>query len=292
MRLLRPMTIDDAVHHMNDDGDGSLLYAGGVEVALGLRTGRLICNSLIDTKRIDNLSGVSYFGDEIRIGPATTHYAIANDPLIAAELPLLAESCGHLGNVRIRTQGTIGGNFAFAHPQTDPGTAANLYGGYVNLRSAAGPRAVAIEDFWTAPYTSARGRGEIIESIRLRPLGSGWVAAHERLETMHRPPTAIACLAARIAAEQVLECRIAVGAVPARPLRLRALEHSLAGTAVDDIDGAIAGAMPDIARDVSAQSDLLGSADFKVAVLTGLIRRAASLVVRRSRHANYERGRI
>jgi aerobic carbon-monoxide dehydrogenase medium subunit len=288
MRLLRPATITDAVHHLTSDRDGALLYAGGVEVALGLRSGGRTCTSLIDTKRIAGSYGISVFGDEVRVGPATTHNMIASNPLIAAELPLLGEACGHLGTVRIRTQGTIGGNFAFAHPHTDPGTAAQLYSGFVDLVSGSGPRSVSIEDFWIAPYTSACGRDEIIESIRLRPLGSGWITVHERLETVHRPPTAIACLAARIADERMLECRIAVGAVPPRPLRLRSLEMSLAGVPVDDIDSVIAKAIPDVAQDVSAQSDLLGSADFKVAVLTGLIRRAAGLAVDRSRHATTE----
>src|SRR4051812_23070725 len=137
----RPATVSEALDCVDDaDPAGSRFYAGGVETGFALRTNAIDCRRLIDTKRIEGAASISRTERRVVIGPATTHHTIGLDATIEETLPLLGEACRRLGTLPIRTQGTIGGNFAYGHQHTDPGTAAMLYGGSVNLVSRSGHR--------------------------------------------------------------------------------------------------------------------------------------------------------
>jgi aerobic carbon-monoxide dehydrogenase medium subunit len=53
---------------------------------------------------------VRQVGDVVEIGAATTHWQIEHDELLKASLPAVPEFVAGLGNVRVRVQGTVGGN--------------------------------------------------------------------------------------------------------------------------------------------------------------------------------------
>lgn len=276
MLLYRPSTVAEALDCVDAaDAAGSRFYAGGIETVFGLRMQALECRRLIDTKRIRGAIGVSRENGRIRLGPATTHYAISRDGTIQAALPLLGQACSRLGTLPIRTRGTIGGNFAYGHQHTDPGTAATLYGGSLTLASRAGRRVVPIDRFWVGPYEVACRSGELIESIAITPLGPGWIGVHDRVEELHRPPSAIVSMAVRLDdTGTISDCRLAVGAVPPRPMRLSELERSFEGSTLEGVHESRS-LEEQIEPLVSAETDSLGSADFKLALLSGLIRRAA-----------------
>jgi aerobic carbon-monoxide dehydrogenase medium subunit len=272
VKLVRPASVADAVAALEEPG--SIAYAGGIEVLLALRSGALDGKTLVDTKRIAGATGVSGSAAEVRVGPATRHHDIAADPLVRRHLPVLAAACGRLGTVRVRMQGTLGGNLAYGLLHTDPGTAAVLYGGTITLTGPAGQRSVDVDRFWLGRGRVDRLPEEVIVDIRLRPLGPGWVSAHERIAVLHRPPTVIVSLAARVEHGRIREFRIAVGGVGDGPQRLAAVEAALA-----DCDGIDIGvAARDGTADLRPASDLLGSADYKRRAVAALVKRAAERI--------------
>lgn len=283
MLLYRPSTVAEALDCVDEaDPAGSRFYAGGVETVFALRTQSLACSRLIDTKRIVGATGVSRENGHVRLGPATTHYTIAGDTTVRTALPLLADACSRLGTLPIRTRGTIGGNFGYGHQHTDPGTAATLYGGSVNVVSRAGRRVVPIDRFWLGPHEVDCRPGELIESIEITPLDADWIGVHDRVEELHRPPTAIVSLAVRLDdSGTIAACRLAVGAVPPQPLRLTEVERSFEGSTLATIRESRS-LEQEIEPLVSAETDSLGSAEFKVALVAGLIRRAADRLAGRT----------
>ncbi len=269
MRLVRPTSVADAVAVLAEPG--AIVYAGGIEVMLALRSGAMRGDTLVDTKRIGGAAGVTGGAAEVHIGPATRHHDLAGDPLVRRHLPLLAAACGRVGTTRVRMQGTLGGNLAHGFPHTDPGTAALVYGGTVTLAGPSGSRTVDLGEFWLGLGRVARQPVELIADIALRPHGAGWSIAHERVEVLHRPPTVIISFAARMVGDRIRECRVAAGGIGDRPRRLVAMEGALAGCAAAEIETAVV----DGAADLQPVSDLLGSADFKRRAVAGLVRRAA-----------------
>jgi CO/xanthine dehydrogenase FAD-binding subunit len=273
--LHRPSSVVEALE-LVDDPASTRFYAGGVEVGFALRRRELDCRRLIDTKRISGAIGVTRAADHVRIGPATTHDAIARDEIVKTDLPMLASACSRLGTIQIRMRGTLGGNFGYGHQYTDPGAASMAYGGSVRLVSSGGSRVVPLDEFWLGPYDVAARPGELIESIEVTPLGPGWVSVYDRFEQFHRPPTAMVALAFRLGSDgTVAACRLAVGGVPSRPMRLASVETGLVGRTSEDVQDAMRELESLLSPLVRAETDTLGSADFKVMLLAGLIRRVA-----------------
>jgi CO/xanthine dehydrogenase FAD-binding subunit len=275
--LHRPSSVVEALDLVDESDPASTrFYAGGVEVGFALQRRELQCRTLIDTKRIGGAVGVTRAADHVTIGPATTHDTLAHDEIVKTELPMLASACSRLGTMPIRMRGTLGGNFGHGHQHTDPGAASMAYGGSARLVSTAGTRVVPLDEFWLGPNDVAVRPGELIESIEITPLGPEWISVYDRFEQFHRPPTATVALAFQLDNDgSVTACRLAVGGIPARPMRLPSVETGLIGRRSQDVQEAMRELESLLSPLVRAETDSLGSADFKVTLLAGLIRRAA-----------------
>ncbi|HEY2793082.1 MAG TPA: FAD binding domain-containing protein [Micromonosporaceae bacterium] len=273
MKLMRPHSVDEAAAVMAAAAQ-PIAYAGGIEVLLGLRSGALEADVLVDTKRIEGSAAIETAGTMIRIGPAARHHDVASDPLVADRLPLLARACSQLGTVRIRMQGTLGGNLAAGLSHTDPGAAVLVYGGRITLVDSSGRRRVPLAEFWNGTGTVVRMPGELIESIELEPLDADWLVTHERVESRHRPPSAVLSCAMRIVDGHIAQCRLAAGAVGDRPRRLGRIEAVLSGCRSAEIGAVVAEHRALIGEEACARSNRAGSAGHKTDLLAGLIQRA------------------
>jgi len=114
-RLHRPETIDETCDLLARFANGAMLHAGGIDVANRMKRG---CTPphVIAVQQVAGLSGVRLGETEIDIGAATRHWDIENDPGLHQALPALCDYVAGLGNIRIRMQGTIGGNVMAAEP--------------------------------------------------------------------------------------------------------------------------------------------------------------------------------
>src|SRR5690242_11679200 len=120
--LHRPASLDEATGLLARLGPGAEVYAGGTELLLVLRSGLADVRHLVDLKPIPGLAEIRRHGDALRIGAVATHAGVAASPEVAAVSPALVAAAAHLGNPRVRSTGTLGGNLCFAEPHGDPGT--------------------------------------------------------------------------------------------------------------------------------------------------------------------------
>ena len=74
---------------------------------------------LIDINRLAALEGISLQGDNVRIGALARHVEVANSPIVAEHLPLIAEAMPHVAHVAVRNRGTFGGSIALADPAAE-----------------------------------------------------------------------------------------------------------------------------------------------------------------------------
>src|SRR5690606_27215887 len=137
----RPETLQEALALLSFD---TLPYAGGTELLLAMRSGLLRPDGLVDLKRITGLGSVALDDDVLRIGGTATHQAVAVDRDVRAELPVLAEVLRQVGNPRVRSSGTLGGNLCFAEPKSDVATILGALEATVRLDSPEGSRNVAV----------------------------------------------------------------------------------------------------------------------------------------------------
>ncbi|MPZ16185.1 MAG: xanthine dehydrogenase family protein subunit M, partial [Chloroflexi bacterium] len=118
-----PSTLDEAVGLLKQHGDDAHLIAGGASLVLMLRQQLLAPRVLVALRGIEGLGGIETIPDGgLRIGAMATHRMIERTPAVRQYAPALAEAVGMVATVRIRNQGTIGGNLAHADPAQDPPT--------------------------------------------------------------------------------------------------------------------------------------------------------------------------
>ena len=122
LQLVQPTTVHDASQALADYGEKAKIYAGGAELLLLLRNGLLQSEVLVDVKKIARLHRVELDDGVLRIGACMTHHALETSKLVREHAPVLAYAESQVANIRVRNQGTLGGNLAFNDPHSDPGT--------------------------------------------------------------------------------------------------------------------------------------------------------------------------
>jgi carbon-monoxide dehydrogenase medium subunit len=184
---LRPDTVADAVEALAARGDDASVYMGGTELLLLMKLGLAAPECLVDCKRIDGLSDISIAGGRLSIGAAVTHRQVEDSPLIERHLPILTRLVAGIGNVRVRSAGTLGGNLCFADPHSDPATLLIALGASVHVAYQGGNREVACESFVSGPYETALVDGDLLVSIDIPIPEAAASVEYERIGFRERP---------------------------------------------------------------------------------------------------------
>jgi carbon-monoxide dehydrogenase medium subunit len=208
----RPVEIDEALILIGDD---SLAYWGGTELLLAMRMQLLVPRNLVDLKGLPPLRAIALENELLVIGAGATHDEIARNRLVLSHVPLLASVTSRVGNSRVRSQGTIGGNLCFAEPRSDLGAALLALDASVHLRSSTGIRRFSISEFLLGPYWTAREPDELLVDVSI-PLPAP-TGVYLKYQFTERPSVAVAAVAAPESSSGP-RCRIAVGAVSEVPL--------------------------------------------------------------------------
>ena len=266
--LHRPSSVAEASELLERFGDEAVVYCGGTELLLVAKLGFTDFKALVDVKGIPELSGVNANG-ELLVSGAVTHRELERSELVLSHWPALAAMERHVGNLRVRNTGTIGGNLCFADPHSDPATFLLAVGGEVTLQRGDGPgRRLPIDEFVRGPYLTALEPGELLVSVHVPRLADGVRVAHRKVSFRERPAITVA-VRLDVREGVVEDARVAVGSVNVRPVVASSAEEILRGSDVGSLDVAAAGEAA--ATEVEPVEDLNGSVEYKrqlVRVLT------------------------
>ena len=192
LKLVQPTTVAEASGALEDYGDKAKLYAGGAELLLLLRNGLLETEFLVDVKKIERLHRISLDDSVLRIGACVTHRALENSPLAREHAPAFAYAESQVANIRVRNQGTLGGNLAFNDPHSDPGTALLIHDAAVIIGSRAGERRVGLDEFFVDMYATVLEPSELLLEVEVPALPEGMRSAYLRLHRYQRPTLGVA----------------------------------------------------------------------------------------------------
>jgi aerobic carbon-monoxide dehydrogenase medium subunit len=211
-----------ALDLLDSVGDEAKLLAGGHSLLPMMKLRLAAPAMLIDIGRLTELIGIRAEDDELVIGAATPHAAVATSELARADAPLLAHSASLVGDPQIRHRGTIGGSLAHADPAADLPMALVALGGSVDVLSQAGTRNVAAEDFFAGFFETSLEPGELITAVRVpRRPGAAW--GYQKFVRRANDWAIVGAAA--------VNGRIALANMGSTPLRARAAEQALAGGA-------------------------------------------------------------
>jgi carbon-monoxide dehydrogenase medium subunit len=287
LKLVQPTTVAEASSAVADYGDKAKLYAGGAELLLLLRNGLLEAEVLVDVKKIDRLHRISLDNGVLRIGACVTHRTVEDSPITREHAPAFAYAESRVANIRVRNQGTLGGNLAFNDPHSDPGTALLIHDAAVIIGSKAGERRIALDKFFVDMYATVLEPSEVLLEVEVPALPKGMGNAYLRLHRYQRPTLGVAAAVCMVN-EVIEDARLAVGCIGPRAERLTELETKIKGTKINEAKRAVTEEKKYLRGLLRPVDDLLGGAEYKL-YMTGVMLADALEQAARSNGAPSER---
>lgn len=211
--------------------------AGGTDLLLKMRTGRLAPGCLINIKRIPELHGLSY--DEsrgLRLGALVTVSEVMASPDVRAHYPALAQAAAMMASVQIRNLATVGGNLCNAAPSADLAPPLIALSGQAHIAGPHGRRTVALEDFFSGPGQTVLASDELLLEVRVPPPEHGATAIYLKHTPREAMDIAIVGVAAAVTFSHGLcsSAKIVLGAVAPTPLRAQSAERAIGGGPLDE----------------------------------------------------------
>ena len=282
LNYVAPTTVSDAVKLLAGASGPTRVLAGGTDLLVQLRTGRLKPELIIDTKKIPGIIGITQNADGgFTIGAATPGAVLGEHKALVAAYPGVVEATNLIGSTQVQGRASLAGNLCNASPAADSVPAVIAAGGTVTIAGPNGTRTAAVESIVTGPGRTSLAKGELITAFHLPPIKGKTADAYLRF--IPRTEMDIAVVGCGIsvtldASGTITAAKISLGAVA--PTQVPVDPACIIGSKLDDAA---------LARlDAAAQAvcnpinDKRGTIEFRTKVAGVLARRAAAIAVARA----------
>lgn len=278
----QPESIEQAVALLAQDNSARPL-AGGTDLIVQMRSGRIAPGAIVDLKRIARLTGVRRDGDGFVIGAATPCTALREEAALVEAWPGVVEAANLVGSVQVRNRATMAGNLCNASPAADSVPALVAAGATCLVVGPNGEREIPVADIPVSPGKTSLGPGEFVAEIRLPAQSPGGADAY--LRSIPRTEMDIAVVGA--GANLVLDgngmctaARISVGAVAPTVVLVEEAGEALVGTTFDEV------ALDRMAEAVKAAcrpiADKRGTVAYRTAMAGVLAKRVVAIAASRA----------
>lgn len=236
VEYLRPLSLEEAVDFLSDHGPETKPLAGGTDLLIDMRSGKLKARYIMDVARIPELSGITVTEEGLSIGAGATITEIALSETVKRLAPVLRKACLTFGSPQIRNTATIGGNIANASPSADTFPPLIVHETVAVVAGPAGRRRIPVEESTAGPYKSNIGPDELLVRFILKPAEGKWC---EFLKIGRRKALAIARVSMAVVAEKdargaISFIRFCLGSSTPVPCRIMEVENFLAGKIPDE----------------------------------------------------------
>ena len=205
--------------------------AGGTELMVAFAAGRLTTPKLVNLWGISELRFIETTAGEVVIGAGSTFLDLRRNPVIAADLPLLAKASGWIGSIANQSRATIGGNLVNGSPAADSSPALLAYDAEIEIVSTRGKRRVAYSEFHTGYKRNVLAPDELLYAIHLPRRFARHKQYLRKVGTRRAMAISKIALAATALIQDgvVGEIRIASASLAPFPTRLLTVESALLG---------------------------------------------------------------
>ncbi len=262
------------------------VIAGGSDVLIQMREGRLAGATLVSIYGLDELRGVSMEADgTIRIGSLTSFSHITKSPIIEEHIRVLGEAVDMVGGPQIRNIGTIGGNTCNGVTSADSASTLVAYDAIVELTGAEGKRLVPIREFYIKAGKVDLRPGEIETAILIPRESYEGCKGHYIKYAMRNAMDIATCGCSanvKLSADKktIERARLAYGVAGPVPMRAPSAEAAANGKPVSaETVEAFAKAALD---DVNPRTSWRATKEFRLHLVEELARRALSEAIRLS----------
>lgn len=211
---------------------GSALLAGGTDLLVSLRGGKVKPAAVIDLKKIRGLDGIKKTERGLEIGALMTMHALARAPELAGAYRMLADAAAMMGCYEIRHRATLGGNVVNASPGAESLCPLTVLEAQVVVNGPNWDRMVPLAAFVKGVNRVELKPGELLTKLVLPDHPAGTVGVYQRrqrVKGMDLASVNCAILVINPATPATRQVRVALGTVAPTPYRSAKAEALLSG---------------------------------------------------------------
>lgn len=245
------------------------IVAGATDVGLWVTKGLRDLETVVFIGDVADLKIIDETDAGLRLG-AGVRYAEAH-PAMARLHPDLGELVRRIGGLQVRNSGTVCGNIANGSPIGDGPPALIALGAELTLRSAAGRRTLALEDYFLDYGKQDLRPGEFVESVFVPRPAAGAVVHISKLSRRFDSDISAVLGAFALTVEQgtITSARVAFGGMAATPRRAVGCEAALVGQPF--AEATIAAAAEALRADFQPLTDVRGTSAYRIEAASALL---------------------
>jgi aerobic carbon-monoxide dehydrogenase medium subunit len=234
-----PKTLDEAISLLESHSGQAKYIAGGTDVMVKVKEGKLASDLLISLNKIPGLNKIEVdpATNDLVIGALVTHRELEVSPLIHSRAPILQDAVSNIGSLQIRNVATIGGNLVNAVPSADGAIPLIALDAKVRFTGTTGEQTEDLLKFFLGPGQNILQPSQILTRISipasLPRTGSAYIKFSRRA-AMELPLLGVGVLLSLD--EDLSTCvkaRICLGVAAPVPLRACEAEKYLIGKSVN-----------------------------------------------------------
>ena len=262
------------------------IIAGGSDVLVQMREGKLAGSELVSIYGLDELRGVKLEDDgTIRIGSLTSFSHITKNRIIQQYINVLGEAVDMVGGPQIRNIGTIGGNTCNGVTSADSASTLFAWDAVIEITGPDGVRLVPIQEFYIKAGVVDLRPGELQTAILIRQDSYAGYQGHYIKYAMRNAmdiATTGCSVNVKLSPDRktILDARIAYGVAGPVPMRAHSAEAAVRGCAVSEetVDAFGKAAL----NDVNPRTSWRASREFRLQLVEELAKRALAESIRLS----------
>jgi carbon-monoxide dehydrogenase medium subunit len=278
-----PRTLDEAIGLLKKLGPDAKLLSGGQSLIPMMKLRMVSPQHIVDINRIPGLDYITETDGQLRIGALAREHQLETSDVIAAKLPILADTAKFIADPLVRSQATVCGNLAHGDPANDHPATMLALGASVIATGPNGQREIRVADFFPGLFTTALEPEEILTEIRVPLPAAKSGGAYLKLERKVGD-FATAGVAAQITLDDSGNCKqagIGLTNVGMTPIKAVKTEAFLAGKTLDE--ATINEAAQIASSESEPMDDIRGSADYKRDLVRVLTARALMRALARAK---------
>ncbi|MTD59276.1 FAD binding domain-containing protein [Amycolatopsis pithecellobii] len=221
-------SVAQALSLLGKYGPESRVVAGGHSLIPMMKLRLAQPQTLIDINEVEELTTISVDGNMLYIGAMVRHAGLLSSALVGEHFPIFHDAEKVIADPIVRNRGTVGGSLCQADPSEDLSAAFAAVRAEAVIEYGEGRRTVPIREFFTGPYETVVGDGELLRGVQV-PIRSS-ASAYQKVER-RAGDWAVAAAGAelRLDGETVAEAGIGLTAVGAENFHAPEAEDFLVG---------------------------------------------------------------
>ena len=278
-----PTSVDEAVKILAGASGMAKVLAGGTDLLVQLRSGRVKPELIVDTKKIPELIGIREESDRFVIGASTPGVMIYEHEALTRAWPGIVEGLDLIGSEQIQGRASLAGNLCNASPAADSVPAMIAANATAVIAGPNGRREAPVEAIVTGPGRTSLEKGEFIVEFHVPKPKPHQSDAYLRFIPRTEMDIAVVGVGVNVTLDGNGVCtdaRVVLGAVA--PTQVVAGEaaaaligHRLDGDTLAKLDAAAGRACKPI-------NDKRGTIEYRIKIAGVLARRAAAIAFERA----------